>query len=566
MEISTEFSTERSIERSTDGSTEGSSLEQEIRYQGYLLKKTKKSTLGKHRWVKRYFVLSKDELKYYKNEEMFIKNLPSKGSIDLKSILEIDMESQSSDNDLDFTINTNNASKLELRADNEKIYNEWVEMLDNRGDLPDFFTDDLHKILNYMVNVGIKRDVSIQAIIDCHEGNKAILFHNITLYCFEKNDIQVDCKKHIHMFPESLMETNVTIVYEKSVLRTLAEVSRYLVLMNNRIQIYESHKESKPIISLNILKYFCIDIYDDVSIIITSKHLTKKKKCTMFKDNKYFIVVKYSNNNDRNKLINMIFMAISKSKKELKKLSNVSKNPYKVEKVVDDIVKASYVHNVDDYKIDILRKEEESHTMLNWIRHKHKLLCLYYVFSQNGLPRKARLFLFFFGVVWNLFWTIFFVHIVSKYKEVIQSTVTITTSQLISIIMRYAMLSLYSQKNEKTKIIMVILIITIIPISFVIPTIYYLSTIGKEKLGLSIVRFCVNMLVGFVIEFVGLSIAYQILTKYFPSIKLDDSEISNDDFNAILNIFRRAESIRNNHEIKNERIHKFRTKIYYMIS
>lgn len=124
------------------------------------------------------------------------------------------------------------------------------------------------------------------------------------------------------------------------------------------------------------------------------------------------------------------------------------------------------------------------------------------------------------------------------------------------------MSSLYHEREYKIKIIKIVIIIFIFPITFIIPIIYYAVTVNHEIIELSLIRFFVNLIIGYAIEFVGLMILYKLFTHSCPAMPLDDTTMSNDDMNVILNIFRRAENIKTERATKNQKMHKFKNELY----
>jgi hypothetical protein len=651
-------------------------------HQGYLKIKFKSNS---SQWSNIYFVLTKSGIILYKSHEDFfdsrglpaINGSPALNAINMKTILEIEPQDFLSKNDRKeerggddkhanrFDIILDDASRIEIKTNDKKSRDEWMMILNKyvySDDLPTFFTKTLRKILSRMIDTGLDRSSCIQTITMYHENkhkwnDNDINFHKIMQTHFDINKINdvktnisintTDVKMHHRICSDSKEESEVKVIYKSPLIHRIEFASFYLVLMSDRLQLFdhcdifsndfkggnpngsnksnESNKHVDPIISLNILKDFSLEIVDNTSddhtdkyglsddlsdgsytdlcdglelcddldlcddscVVIKSNHVTKINRCTMLRDNKYHIILKFSDKDARNHWINMIYSTIQDTKTKIKSLSVINSNPHRIDKAFKKFIDSVYTGEVDDYKIDILEQKTEPYTMFNWIKHKHKILCLYYVFSQDEFksPRSPRIFLFLFDIIWNLFWVIFFVHVVTEYKDVIQSLVTISTSQIVGIVMRYLILSFYRHNNDEHKsdkqnsdehkrdehksdeqnsdehmidrhnygwfkIFQFVMIVIIIPVSFIIFIIYHLFIIGTIKTNIIFIKFAINIFIGFVVECLGLSIMYSILSKYFPTIILNDSEMSMNDYDAILSIFKKTDKSSNDKEYR----------------
>ncbi len=113
-----------------------------VTFQGYLQKKSPRGFLGKHIWQRRFFVLEKGGLQYYKDKSKWASAEEPIGIIRIDMIRDIQVPSDSSHSGLRFDILAVGGHLFELMSPSEKSCTQWVralreEMATRRGSVSD---------------------------------------------------------------------------------------------------------------------------------------------------------------------------------------------------------------------------------------------------------------------------------------------------------------------------------------------------------------------------------------------------------------------------------------------
>lgn len=98
-------------------------------FQGYLHKKSPRGFLGKHMWQRRFFVLEKDALAYFKDKQMWARQESPIGVVRVDMIRDIQIPVESSHYGLRFDILAVGGHLFELMAPSEKSCTQWVRAL-----------------------------------------------------------------------------------------------------------------------------------------------------------------------------------------------------------------------------------------------------------------------------------------------------------------------------------------------------------------------------------------------------------------------------------------------------
>jgi len=212
------------------------------------------------------------------------------------------------------------------------------------------------------------------------------------------------------------------------------------------------------------------------------------------------------------------------------------------------------------HKEELLRLQESQlvhnkHSVWNWIKHKHTVLSLFFVYEQEGLPRPARFYIFLLDIMMNLFLTLEFDYTEhqNQFGPYTQSAITISVCVTVGFIIHYIIYKLNKLKNTSIpKILGFLGLGIVLPLVLLGITAYYVSKIGGLSMAEDVfTQFGINVVIDWCTDLMILFIAYFVIKNWFSS-DLDDRNIAEDDIKAGKDAIERAEKLAKEHEAKSQ--------------
>jgi len=162
----------------------------------------------------------------------------------------------------------------------------------------------------------------------------------------------------------------------------------------------------------------------------------------------------------------------------------------------------------------------------NWIKHKHKVTCCFYVFDSWGLPRYARIYLFFLDIILNLFMTLMFEDVHTNHlNRAQQASITVAVLLVSGVVFRLGLNVVYGYTNLLGKMISLLMLVFLTPLSFIGAMLYYIGIVGVIDAMECMIRFALTLTFAWLFEFIFLLIFYIIAKRYCTNcVALDDRD------------------------------------------
>jgi len=257
-----------------------------------------------------------------------------------------------------------------------------------------------------------------------------------------------------------------------------------------------------------------------------------------------------------------------KAEKEKDGKKKIEFTPAAIAAAANKAANSSASANFGEYKRALLKAEEEAlvgeRGLWNFFKHKHKVLCLFFVYEVDGLPRLARVYLWALDLILSMFMTVLFLYLALKGANKLtppeQSALTVTIGISAGFIWKFILSTIYKQEETGARFGL-ILFLLIIPVVVLLSTMAFFDTkLGSVQALNALIRFFINLGIGYVVETLLLVIGYYILKHHCTCLSLDDRTVANSDIEAARKAIKRAEESakKRENDVQGQRVQKAR--------